>query len=80
MRTYLMLTVYVLFDGTNDEIYLYHWKTPPTAPSLLNPDLPRSVERVILCALEKDSCRRYQTVKDVLHEYQRTAQAPLHLT
>lgn len=77
MLLYLMLTGYVPFDGTDDEIYLHHWKTPPTAPSLLNPDLPRSVERVILCALEKDPAQRYQTINEVLCEYQRAAQAPL---
>jgi eukaryotic-like serine/threonine-protein kinase len=73
---YLMLTGYVPFHGTDDEIYLHHWKTPPMAPSLLNPALPRSVEHVILCALEKDPAQRYQTIKEVLCEYQRAVQAP----
>ena len=46
------------------------------APSLLNPALPRSVERVILRALEKKPDYRYQTTEDLLHAYQRAIEAP----
>ena len=42
------------------------------APSLLNPSLPRPLERVIPRALEKDPRRRYQTVEDVLCAFLRT--------
>jgi serine/threonine protein kinase len=51
---YEMLTGSVPFDGASDiRSALDHWKTQPLAP-LLNLSLPRSVERVILGALEKD--------------------------
>ena len=46
------------------------------APSLLNPSLPRPLERVILRALEKDPRRRYQTVEDVLRAFQKALDAP----
>jgi eukaryotic-like serine/threonine-protein kinase len=73
---YEMLTGYVPFDGPGDKICLHHWKTQPMAPSLLNPSLPRSVERVILGALEKDPRRRYQTVEDLLRAFQKALDAP----
>src|SRR5439155_8566675 len=67
---YQMLTGYVPFDGPSDEICQPHWKTQPLAPSLLNPSLPRPVERVILRALEKDPRYRYQTIEDLLYAFQ----------
>jgi serine/threonine-protein kinase len=73
---YEMLTGYVPFDGPSDQIYLHHWKTQPMAPSLLNPSLPRPVERVILRALEKDPHHRYQTIEDLLHAYQKAIETP----
>ena len=73
---YQMLTGFVPFDGPSDQIYLHHWKTQPMAPSLLNPSLPRAVERVILCALEKDPRHRFQTIEDLLHAYQKAIETP----
>ena len=74
---YQMLTGYVPFDGPSDwKICLHHWETQPMAPSLLNPSLPRAVERVILRALEKDPHHRYQTVEDLLHAFQMALDAP----
>ncbi len=73
---YQLLTGYVPFEGSSDEICMHHWRTPPTVPSLLNPSLPRSVERMILRALEKDPDHRYQTVQDLLHAYQKAIEVP----
>jgi serine/threonine protein kinase len=74
---YEMLTGYVPFDGPSDwKICLHHRETQPLAPSLLNPSLPRALERVILRALEKDSRRRYQTVEDLLRAVQKALDAP----
>ena len=74
---YQMLTGYVPFDGPSDwKICLHHWETQPMAPSLLNPSLPRTVERVILRALEKDPRHRYQTIKNLLHAFQEALEAP----
>src|SRR5215472_7488462 len=68
---YQMLTGYVPFDGSSDQICQDHWKTQPLAPSFLNPSLPRRVERVILHALEKDPRHRYQTSEDLLYAFQK---------
>jgi len=73
---YQMLTGYVPFDGPSDQVCLDHWETQPLAPSLLNPSLPRPVERVILRALEKDPGHRYQTIEDLLHAYHKALEAP----
>jgi serine/threonine protein kinase len=77
---YQMLTGNVPFDGPSDwKICLQHVETQPLAPSFYNPTLPRPVERVILCALEKDPRRRYQTVEDLLHAFQKALEAPTFL-
>ena len=72
---YQMLTGYVPFDGPSDEICMHHWKTQPMAPSLLNPSIPRSVERVILRALEKDPDHRYQSIEEFFFAYQKAIEA-----
>jgi serine/threonine protein kinase len=76
IHLYEMLTDYVPFDGAGDQICLDHWKMQPIAPSLLNPLLPRTLERVILRAVGKDPRRRYQTVEDVLCAFQKAFDAP----
>lgn len=76
---YQMLTGYVPFDGSGDQICMHHWRTQPTAPSHLNPSLPRPVERVILRALEKEPDQRYQTVEELLHAFQKAIHAPAFL-
>ena len=74
---YEMLTGSLPFDGPGDwKICLHHRETQPLAPSFLNPSLPRSLERVILRALEKAPRRRYQTVEDVLCAFQKALDAP----
>jgi serine/threonine protein kinase len=74
---YQILTGSLPFDGPgNWKICLQHLQTQPLAPSVLNPSLPRPVERVILGALEKDPRRRYQTVEDLLCAFQKALDAP----
>ena len=74
---YQLLTGCLPFDGPSDwKICLQHQETQPLAPSLLNPSLPRSVERVMLNALEKDPRRRYQTVEELLHAFEQALDAP----
>jgi tetratricopeptide (TPR) repeat protein len=44
-------------------------------PRRLNPRLPRSVEKIILRALEKDPARRYQSVGDLREDLRRARRA-----
>lgn len=74
---YQLLTGSLPFDGPSYwKICLQHRKTRPLAPSFLNPSIPRSVERVILGALEKDPRRRSQTVEELLRAFEKALDAP----
>jgi serine/threonine protein kinase len=74
---YQLLTGSVPFDGPSYwKICLHHLETQPLAPSFLNPAIPRPVERVILGALEKDPCRRYQSIEALLRAFHKALDAP----
>jgi eukaryotic-like serine/threonine-protein kinase len=74
---YQMLTGYLPFGGlSNEKICQHQRETRPLAPSFFNSSLPRSVEQVILSALEKDPRHRYQTIEDVLHAFHMACEAP----
>lgn len=47
-------------------VALKHLNEPPPPPSLLNPEIPKEVERVLLKALNKDPKDRYQTGRDLM--------------
>jgi len=69
---YQMLTGHLPFDGENQwKICLQHKEEKPLPPSFYNPSLPRSVEQVILRALEKKPDRRFQTMEELYGAYQR---------
>ncbi len=44
-----------------------HLEHPPPSPRSLRSDLPASIERVILTALEKDPARRFQSAAEMTH-------------
>jgi len=44
-----------------------HLELQPPSPRSLRPDLPLSIERVILTALEKDPARRFQSAAEMTH-------------
>lgn len=74
---YQMLTGYLPFDGASDwRICLHHQETQPPLPTFYNPSLPRSVERVLLRALEKNPQRRYQTIDELLCAFRKALEAP----
>jgi len=52
-----------------------HLREQPTRPSILNPAIPRPVERVILCALEKDPQYRFPSARELLQAYKRSLRA-----
>ncbi len=69
---YEMTTGGMPFEGANlPDLYTHVLKSRPSAPSILNPSVPRSVERVILRALEKRAEDRYQSVPDLISDLRR---------
>ena len=61
---YQMLTGQVPFDGDSSVgIALEHINQTPVEPKTIHPDIPSSLNRVIMCALEKDPERRYPTAQ-----------------
>jgi serine/threonine protein kinase len=73
---YQMLTGQVPFRGSTPlSIYWKHIQERPTPPSRLNPAISYGVEQVILCALEKDPTRRFQSAQAMAEAYTRALQA-----
>ncbi|MDY0003672.1 MAG: protein kinase, partial [Polyangia bacterium] len=59
---YRLLTGHLPFEsGSGLEILVRHVKEPPPSPRLHRPELPASLEEVILTSLQKDRERRFKT-------------------
>ena len=72
---YQMLTGRVPFKGSTPiSIYWKHIQEPPAPPSQLNSTISYPVEQVILCALEKDPARRFQSAQAMAQAYTRALQ------
>ena len=56
--------------------YCHIHETPPL-PSLLNPDIPETLERIIMKSIEKNPEDRYQNVREILEDINR-CQNPIH--
>ncbi|WAM34777.1 Stk1 family PASTA domain-containing Ser/Thr kinase [Caldicellulosiruptor morganii] len=66
---YEMLTGVLPFDGdTPISIALKHLQEQPVRPTLYNPDIPRSLEAIILKALQKDVLMRYQSAMEMIQD------------
>ncbi len=66
-----MVTGTVPFRATSPiATALKHLKDPPPRPRRLRPDLPATLERVILKGLEKEPDRRYQRPTELVGEWQ----------
>lgn len=75
-----MVTGQVPFGGDNTvTVALAHLEEPITPPSVLNPDIPPAVERIILKCTEKRPENRYASAGEVISDLRRallTADAP----
>jgi serine/threonine protein kinase len=73
---YQMVTGQVPFSGeTPIAVYFKQLHDAPPLPSALNPEIPPSIERVILRALDKDPRRRYRTAEAVAHAFHKALMA-----
>lgn len=62
---YELLTKQVPFSGnTAPDYHAHHIGTQPPQPSQLNPDLPKTLEEVVLKALGKNPAERYASCND----------------
>ncbi len=50
--------------------YCHIHETPPL-PSLLNPDIPEPLEKIIIKSIEKNPENRYQNVREILEDIKR---------
>ncbi|MCQ2491694.1 MAG: Stk1 family PASTA domain-containing Ser/Thr kinase [Lachnospiraceae bacterium] len=74
---YEMITGKVPFDHENGvTIALMHLQDEVEAPSKLNPDMPKSLEKVILKCLAKSPQERYQTADELISDLGRVFEDP----
>ena len=74
---YEMVTGRVPYDGENNvSVALQHIQGNMTPPSQLNPDIPRSVERIILKCTQKKPDLRYGSAKDLIMDLRRALAEP----
>lgn len=68
---YEMMTGKLPFLGDSPiTVALKHLQDDFTFPREINPDIPQSIENVILKALVKDPTKRYASAKEMLHDLQ----------
>lgn len=65
-------TLYRMATGrapfTEGDLYYHHLHTPPASPKTYNPQIPDTLERIILKCIEKDKTQRYQRIRDLLKD------------
>ena len=74
---YEMVTGKVPFNAdTPVSVALKHMQEKPTEPIEINPDIPKSVNSIIMKAMQKDINLRYQTATEMLRDLSRAIKNP----
>ena len=74
---YEMLTGRVPFDAdTPVSVALKHMQEEPVEPKEINPNIPESINKIILKALKKDPMQRYQTSMELLLDLKQALKNP----
>ena len=74
---YEMLTGEVPFDGeTTVAIAIRHIQEPMPSPKKLNPDIPYSVDQIVLKCCEKSPDRRYQNMQELAADLKKSISDP----
>lgn len=68
---YEALTGQPPFSGNPGSLLIKHATVIPTSPSLLNPDIPEAVSKVILKTLAKNPTERYTSALELINSYQK---------
>ncbi len=74
---YEMLTGKVPFDAdTPVSVALMHMQEKPIEPITLNPNIPVSVNKIVVKAMQKDASLRYQTAQELLQDLEMALKNP----
>ena len=74
---YEMVTGKLPFVSSNQQQIIYkHISEPPTPPSMYVSSIPKGLEQIILCAMEKKPIDRYQTATQMLRHLKRLQENP----
>ena len=74
---YEMVTGRVPFDAdTPVSVALKHMQEEPEEPIELNPNLPTSVDKIIMKAMQKDTTLRYQSATEMLRDLRKSLKDP----
>ncbi|AEB76175.1 Stk1 family PASTA domain-containing Ser/Thr kinase [Clostridium botulinum] len=74
---YEMVTGKVPYDGESPvAVALKHVQEDVTPPIKVNPNIPESLNKLILKAVEKEPYKRYQSAHDILMDLQKVQQNP----
>lgn len=74
---YEMVTGRVPFDAdTPVSVALKHMQEDPEEPIEVNPNLPTSVNKIVMKALQKDTTLRYQTASEMLVDLRKSLKDP----
>ncbi len=64
-----MLTGELPFEADSPvSVALLQIQSAPTAPTSINPDIPKGLEEIIMKAMQKDSSKRYQSAAEMLRD------------
>lgn len=75
VMAYQLLTGHPPFEGDNDQQLMYHhFYTQPHPPSHHNPTIPRTIDSIILRALEKNPADRFSSVAEFARCFQEEVQ------
>ncbi|QXM05867.1 Stk1 family PASTA domain-containing Ser/Thr kinase [Crassaminicella indica] len=74
---YEMATGRVPFEGESPiSIALKHIKEDVTPPSLINPQIPKALEDIIIKATQKDQTKRYNSTKEICEDLEQALKHP----
>ncbi len=64
-----MLTGKLPFEADSPvSVAILQIQSAPTAPTSINPDIPKGLEEIIMKAMQKDSSKRYQSAAEMLRD------------
>src|SRR5690606_32842946 len=76
IMTYLMLTTHTPFESETAHAMMYqHLNEKPPSPKIYRPDIPISIEAVIMKALNKVPDNRYGTAGAFAEDFRRAVEA-----